>query len=117
MVGYSEPSGARIFEGACTACHAEGTPLASLALNSNLHSDKPDNLLQAILNGAEAPAALARHATATEIEVMSMPAFRRSFSDRQIADLAAYLRARFAPDKAPWGGLKEAAERMRGMGH
>jgi nicotinate dehydrogenase subunit B len=112
----AEPSGARIFEGACTACHSDGTPLASLALNSDLHSNRPDNLLQTILNGAEAPAALARHATAEEMEVMSMPAFRQSFSDRQIADLAAYLRARFAPGKAPWGGLKEAVERVRGPG-
>lgn len=113
----AEPSGGRLFEGACSACHADGTPLASLALNTNLHSDRPDNLLQTILNGAEAPAALAGNATAEQMEVMSMPAFRQSFSDRQIADLAAYLRARFAPGKAPWGGLREAAERVRGVGH
>ena len=112
----AEPSGARIFEGACTACHADGTPLASLALNSNLHSDRPDNVLQAILGGAEAPAALRREATAEHLEVMSMPAFRQSFSNRQLADLAAYLRARFAPDKAAWSGLREAAERVRGVG-
>jgi nicotinate dehydrogenase subunit B len=112
----AEPGGARIFEGACTACHTDGTPLASLALNSSLHSDRPDNLLQAILNGADAPAALARHATAEQLEVMSMPAFRQSFSDRQLADLAAYLRARFAPGKAPWGELRQAAGRVRGVG-
>lgn len=113
----AEPSGARLFEGACTACHADGTPLASLALNSSLHSDRPDNVLQTILGGAEAPAALAGHATAAEVEIMSMPAFRQSLSDRQLADLAAYLRARFAPNKAAWGGLREAAERLRGVGH
>jgi nicotinate dehydrogenase subunit B len=113
----AEPAGARIFEGACSACHAEGTPLASLALNSNLHSDRPDNLLQTVLDGAEAPAALARRATAQELEIMSMPAFRRSLSDRQLADLAAYLRARFASDKAPWGGLRQAAEKVRGGRH
>jgi nicotinate dehydrogenase subunit B len=113
----TEPSGARLFEGACSACHADGTPLASLALNTNLHSDRPDNLLQVILNGADAPAALARHASAEQLEVMSMPAFRQSFSDRQLSDLAAYLRARFAPGKAPWAGLKEAAERVRVAGH
>jgi nicotinate dehydrogenase subunit B len=113
----TEPSGARIFEGACSACHGDGTPLASLAFNSNLHSDRPDNILQAILDGAEAPAAMARHVPAAQLEVMSMPAFRRSFSDRQLADLAAYLRARFAPDKTAWGGLRDAAERVRGVGH
>jgi nicotinate dehydrogenase subunit B len=110
----AEPAGARLFEGACSACHAEGTPLASLALNSNLHSDRPDNLMRIVLDGAEAPAALARTATADEMEVMSMPAFRQSLSDRQLADLAAYLRARFAPEKVPWGGLKDTATRARG---
>lgn len=113
----AEPAGARLFDGACASCHAEGTPLASLALNSNIHSDRPDNLLQSILDGADAPAALARHVEASHKEVMSMPAFRNSFSDRQLADLAAYVRARFAPDKAPWGGLKDAASRVRDAGH
>jgi nicotinate dehydrogenase subunit B len=111
----NEPEGARIFEGACTACHADGTPLASLALSSSLHGDRPDNVLQAILNGADAPAQLARQARAGESEIMSMPAFSRSFSDRQLADLVAYLRARFAPGKAPWADLKETAARVRGV--
>ena len=112
----AEPAGARIFEGACTACHAEGTPLASLALNTNLHGDRPDNLLQTILNGAEAPAALAHRAAPEHMEVMSMPAFRESLSDRQIADLAAYLRSRFAPDKTPWRNLRDAAAKVRETG-
>ncbi|MDB5526452.1 MAG: cytochrome-c oxidase protein [Rhizobium sp.] len=112
----SEPQGARIFDGACTACHADGTPLASLALNTALHSERPDNVLQAILNGADAPALLAREVKADELEIMSMPSFRQSFSDRQLADLAAYLRARFAPDKAPWAGLRDASARVRTIG-
>jgi nicotinate dehydrogenase subunit B len=111
----AEPSGARIFEGACSACHAEGTPFSNLALNSNLHSDRPDNVLQTILNGAEAPALLAQHAKADELEIMSMPGFRQSFSDRQLADLVAYLRARFAPGKAPWAGLQDAAAKVRAL--
>ncbi len=111
----AEPEGFRIFEGACTACHADGTPLVNLALNGNLHSDRPDNALQAILNGADAPALLARQAKVDEMEIMSMPGFRQSFSDRQLADLAAYLRARFAPGKAAWTGLQDAAA-ARGAG-
>ena len=110
----AEPAGARIFEGACTACHTDGTPLASLALNTALHSDRPDNVLQAILHGTEAPSRLARQATAEQVEIMSMPGFAQSFSDRQLADLAAYLRARFAPGKAPWADLQDAATRVRG---
>jgi nicotinate dehydrogenase subunit B len=111
------PEGERIFEGACTACHADGTPLASLALNSTLHSDRPDNVLQTLMNGAIAPARLANRASRDQLEIMSMPAFRDSLSDRQIADLAAYLRARFAPDKAQWSGLPEAAPQVRGAWH
>jgi nicotinate dehydrogenase subunit B len=109
----AEPEGARLFEGACTACHADGTPLASLALNSAIHSDRPDNVLQTILNGAEAPVRLARQASLEDAEVMSMPSFRESLSDRQIADLASYLRARFAPGKETWGGLRDAAAAAR----
>jgi nicotinate dehydrogenase subunit B len=111
----AEPDGARIFEGACTACHAEGTPLANLALNSNLHSDRPDNVLQTILNGASAPALLGQHAKADELEIMSMPGFRQSLSDKQLADLVAYLRARFAPGKTPWAELPAAASKVRGL--
>jgi nicotinate dehydrogenase subunit B len=111
----AEPAGARIFDGACTACHDDGMPLASLALSSALHSDRPDNVLQAVLNGADAPALLVRSASADQAEVVSMPAFRRSFSDRQMAELAAYLRARFAPGKAAWAGLRNAVARARGL--
>jgi len=113
----ANPGGARIFDGACSACHTDGSPLASLALNSNVHSDRPDNLLQAILNGANAPALLARRAKGEELEIMSMPSFRDSFSDRQLAELAAYVRARFAPGNAQWGDLQDAAARVRSAGH
>ncbi|MCM2476004.1 molybdopterin-dependent oxidoreductase [Rhizobium sp. CG5] len=107
------PEGARIFEGACSACHSETSPLASLALNSNLHSTRPDNVLQSLLQGVEAPAHLTAQATARDLEVMSMPSFAKSLSDRQIADLTAYLRARFAPDKPAWQGVAEATATAR----
>jgi nicotinate dehydrogenase subunit B len=42
-----------------------------------------------------------------------MPAFANSLDDRQLADLLAYLRDRFAPDKPPWDDLAEAAGRAR----
>jgi nicotinate dehydrogenase subunit B len=106
------PEGARIFEGACASCHAGGTPLVNLALNSNLHSAKPTNVLNAIFRGADAPASLAARHTA-DAEVMSMPAFADSFSDRQVAELTAYLRARFAPQKADWADLERAARSVR----
>jgi nicotinate dehydrogenase subunit B len=42
-----------------------------------------------------------------------MPAFGNALDDRQIADLAAYLRARFAADKAPWTNLPVESARLR----
>ncbi|MFA1671840.1 molybdopterin cofactor-binding domain-containing protein [Rhizobium mongolense] len=111
------PKGARIFEGACASCHAGTNALSSLALNSNLHSDSPDNLLQAILNGVEAPAILAQTTGRETPEIMSMPSFRETLDERQIQDLAAYLRARFAPDKAPWDKLNDAMRRVTSVVH
>ena len=53
-------------------------------------------MLRVILDGAR-PEGLS--------ELGAMPAFRHHLDDAQIADLAAYLRARFAPDKPAWTGL------------
>ena len=59
--------GARLYQGACAVCHeVGGAPLfgsrPSLALNSNLHSAVPDNLIQVILHGIAKPAATATSA-------------------------------------------------------
>jgi len=42
-----------------------------------------------------------------------MPAFGEAFDDAQLAQLAAYLRQRFAPGRAPWRGLDAAVARTR----
>jgi nicotinate dehydrogenase subunit B len=107
------PTGARLFEGACTACHDEGSLLPSLAFNSGIHGTRPDNVLLALLHGMDAPALLAQGESATHAEVMSMPAYRESFSDRQLTELARYLRARFAPDKPAWDDIGDAISRAR----
>ncbi len=109
------PAGARLFEGACSACHNEASPLGSLALNSGLHAARPDNVLQAVMHGMEAPALLTRQAGADAAEVMSMPAYGESLSDRQLADLSAYLRARFAADKPAWQDIAGAVARARAV--
>jgi nicotinate dehydrogenase subunit B len=103
-------AGARIYDGACAVCHEPGQGLdlfgvkPSLALNSAIHAEKPDTVLRVILDGAR-PEGLS--------ELGAMPAFRRHLDDAQIADLAAYLRARFAPGKPVWTGLREASARLR----
>jgi nicotinate dehydrogenase subunit B len=102
-------SGARLYQGACAVCHeVGGAPLfgsrPSLALNSNLHSAMPDNLIQIILHGIAAPASS---------ELGYMPAFGDSLSDGQLAELVSYLRQQFAPGKPPWIEVEAAVGRGR----
>jgi len=111
------PRGARIFTGACASCHGDDDVLSSLALNSNLHSDTPDNLLQALMNGIDAPAILAETSGREAPEIMSMPSFRDVFQDGQLEDLAAYTRARFAPRKPAWDNVRAALRRVRDTTH
>ena len=100
----------RLFEGACGSCHHDGDgprllgANVPLALNSNLHSDRPDNLLRTIFEGHTEPATR---------EIGFMPAFRQVFDDRQVVELVAYMRQRFAPGKAPWPDLQSATARIR----
>jgi nicotinate dehydrogenase subunit B len=101
--------GARLYQGACAVCHeVGGAPLfgsrPSLALNSNLHSAVPDNLIQIILHGIAKPAAT---------DLGYMPAFKDSLTDGQVAELAAYLRRKFAPDKPAWIDISAAVGRIR----
>jgi len=103
-------SGQRLFSGACGSCHHDGdgpTLLGvnpPLALNSNLHSARPDNLVNIILNGVREPAT---H------EIGFMPAFKYALSDAQIAELATYMRSRYAPDEAVWPDLPAEIARLR----
>ncbi|CAN5325400.1 molybdopterin-dependent oxidoreductase [soil metagenome] len=101
----------RMFVNACGACHHDGDgPMLlgqnlPLALNTNLHSDRPDNLLRVIMDGIREPATK---------DVGFMPAFKDALSNEQIAELAAFMRQRFAPDRKPWTGLEDAAAAIRG---
>ncbi len=103
-------SAQRMFDQACAVCHHDGNSPqvlgvnVPLALNSNLHSDRPDNLLRSILQGVQAP---------PTPKVGFMPAFGDALDDRQLVELAAYMRQRFAPSKAPWTQLPEAVARAR----
>ena len=108
-VTIASSSGARIYQGACAVCHeVGGLPLfgsrPSLSLNSNLHSDKPDNLIQVILHGIAEPAFS---------RLGYMPAFKDSLNDDQLAELVSYLRRQFAPDKPAWGDVGSVISRIR----
>lgn len=106
-------SGQRLFDGACAACHHDGdgptllgvnTPLA---LNTNLTSARPDNLLRTILDGVREPASR---------DIGFMPAFGDALDDAQIAELSSYMRARFAPQEPAWKDLPQAIARVRASG-
>lgn len=109
--GTTAPGAAsRMFEVACGACHHDGdgpqllgvnTPLA---LNSNLHAEHPDNLVRVILEGIQAPATRA---------IGFMPAFAQALDDRQVAQLAAWMRQRYAPGKPAWRDLEQAVAQVR----
>ena len=109
--GSAEPDAAqRLFNGACGACHHAGNgpevfgQNLPLALSSKLHGTQPDNLLRVILDGVREPASR---------ELGFMPAFRDALDDAQVARLAAYLRARFAPGQPAWRELEAASARVR----
>ncbi|ANJ98542.1 molybdopterin cofactor-binding domain-containing protein [Serratia plymuthica] len=104
-------AGERLFQGACQACHsaASGGPQLfgvspDLANNTNIFSDRPDNLIKVILQG------IAKPATA---DLGFMPGFKDSFSDRQVADLVNYLRQRYAGQKPAWREVEAQVARLR----
>ena len=101
--------GARLYQGACAVCHAVGGApqfgsRPSLALNSNLHSAVPDNLIQIILHGIASP---------VSSDLGYMPGFKDSMTDGQLTELVAYLRQQFAPEKPPWTGVDAAVSQAR----
>ncbi|RYE79440.1 MAG: c-type cytochrome, partial [Hyphomicrobiales bacterium] len=101
---------ARLYDGACAACHETGraAPLLNagpmLGLSSKLHAATPANLVNMLLEGGQ-------HG------IGSMPSFATALDDRQLAELAAYLRGRFAPEKPAWKDIDAAVARARKAGH
>ena len=100
----------RLFNTACGACHhdGDGAPVLGLnqplALNANLHSARPDNLLRTVVEGLQRPAFPA---------IGHMPAFGQALDDRQLVELAGWMRQRYAPQQPPWADLPAAVARVR----
>jgi nicotinate dehydrogenase subunit B len=103
-------SAARLYQSACAVCHQSDQGMRqfgvkpSLALNTNLHSDRPDNVIQVLLQGMPAP---------PNSTLGAMPSYADSLDDQQIVALAQYLRARFAPDKPAWQDVEATVARLR----
>ncbi|MYM65725.1 c-type cytochrome [Pseudoduganella sp. FT55W] len=101
--------GAALFSGACAGCHSSEAPMMavagrpSLALSSAVASDRPDNVIQVMLNGL--PFKDSAHAT-------FMPPFAASLTDTQIADIAAYIRADIGK-RAAWQDVDRRVRTIR----
>jgi cytochrome c553 len=99
---------ADLYSAACLSCHYNtGTvPLPArpeLALNSALTLSEPTNFIQAVLRGV----------SVTEgAPGLVMPAYASSFTDADVARLAAYLR-RTRTKCPPWGDLEKKVSAVR----
>jgi cytochrome c553 len=99
---------ADLYVSACMSCHYNSgpTPLPSrpeLALNSALTLSEPTNFIQAVLRGVGAKEGAPG---------LVMPEYATSLNDRDIAQLAAYLR-RTRTKNPPWNDLENKIGRIR----
>lgn len=104
----AHPAAATLFAGACAVCHESGAPMMQqgrppLAWGTPLHVDTASDTVNIIMKGVPSPAG----ATGP-----TMPAYADMLDDRQVRELAAYLRARFT-DKAPWTDVGKAVAQSR----
>jgi mono/diheme cytochrome c family protein len=101
--------GATLFAGACAGCHDASAPMMSnggrpsLALSSAVNSDRPDNLIQIVLNGVP---------WSHQHQTTFMPSFSASLTDAQIASIAAYVRADIGQRPA-WSDLDQRSAKTR----
>lgn len=100
--------GGAIYAGACAGCHGEAgrTPLdpaLNLSLSSTLRIDDPANLVRIVREGISPPVAG---------QGGFMPPFASVLTDRQTAELVAYVRSAFT-DKPPFTKLDETIAAAR----
>ncbi len=106
----AQSAGAQIYQAACAICHDSGRPLpfggVDLSLSSGPSAPEPRNVVNMVLWGL--PASDGRSGPI-------MPGFANVLSDSQIADLLAYLRARFG-NKPAWSEVdKTIADARNGV--
>ena len=105
------PEGARLYDGGCAVCHEPGAPMMvagrpPLPLGTPLHEDNPRDTVQVILKGVHPPVSASGP---------YMPAFADALTDRQIADLVAYLKARHGTGSR-WDNLEDDVAHARKEG-
>lgn len=101
--------GAVLFSAACAACHGENSPMQSLgqrpslATSTTVNAATPRNTVKMMLEGVQWQG---------EREVHYMPPFKHMLNDRQVADIANYLRATYT-DQPPWKDVVQTAADIR----
>lgn len=99
---------AGVYAAACASCHYNRGPVPlivrpELGLNSALTSPDPSTLIQVILHGV---------GTDEGLPGLAMPAYAHTFSDAQVAALAAWLR-RTRTTQPPWPALEKKVAALR----
>lgn len=99
---------ANLYAAACISCHYNAGPAPlparpELALNSALTLSEPTNLIQVVLKGVS---------NTEGAPGMVMPAYASSFTDTEIARLAAYLR-RTRTKCPPWTDMEKKISAIR----
>ncbi len=105
-----ETRGGQVFAAYCVSCHftPENAPQArrpALSVNSAVVGPDASNFIHVVLNGVSVEEGNPDTA---------MPAFRRVMTDQDVADVAAYLRARYAESReGDWGDVAAESADIR----
>nr|WP_244831232.1 c-type cytochrome [Caballeronia sp. TF1N1] len=105
--------GATLFAASCAQCHGPAAPMQSigerptLAFSSAVDAATPRNAIQMMLSG---------NGWHGEDSTNYMPGFGQIYDDRQIADLASYIRATYS-QRDPWTGIDAMAASIRKENH
>jgi mono/diheme cytochrome c family protein len=103
-----QDAGAHLYAAACASCHYNSGPTPALirpelGLNSAVTGPDPSTLIRVILHGVGADEGL---------HGVLMPGFSRTFSDDEVAELAAWMRSN-QTDKPAWADLKAKVAKVR----
>ncbi|NUU64927.1 cytochrome c [Enterobacteriaceae bacterium BIT-l23] len=109
----TDSEGARLYSGACMACHAQslGADMhgvrPSLQQATQFHLATPDNAIRAVLDGVTEPASDG---------LGTMPGFRHNMNDSQVAALLNFIRQQVAGQPA-WPNLEQRVQAIRAERH
>ena len=100
-----EARGEATFSRVCANCHRSGGQTVALALTSTVAGTDPRNVIHIVMNGIEPPSG---------VPEKSMPRFGPTLSDEEIADLLAFIRARFT-DRPAWSDVPARISEARAL--